>query len=76
MHDHSVKEDAIKEIKAAFIAQDTGKKGYVSTQEAKNILTQLGDGLSRQEGRGAYAFVTVTVELNSPFYHNSYSQIS
>ena len=50
MHDHSVKEDTIKEILAAFQAQDKDKKGYISTQEARNILTHLGEGLSRHEG--------------------------
>ena len=50
MHDHSTKENAIKEIMEAFRAQDTDKKGYVSVQEARHILTQLGDGLSRHEG--------------------------
>ena len=50
MHDHSTKENSIKEIMEAFRAQDMDKKGYVSVQEARHILTQLGDGLSRHEG--------------------------
>ena len=51
MHEHSGKEHTIEEIMTAFRAHDTDKKGYVSTQEAKNILTRLGGGLSRQEGK-------------------------
>ena len=64
MHDHSVKEDTIKEILAAFQAQDKDKKGYISTQEARNILTHLGEGLSRHEGLFMTNLIPANCEVN------------
>ena len=51
MHEHSMKEDSLKEIVAAFRAHDNEGRGYVQTSEVKNILLNLGEKLGRREGK-------------------------
>lgn len=49
MHAHNMKENALKEITSAFLAHDKEGKGYVPTNEVKNILLNLGERISRRE---------------------------
>ncbi|XP_053387884.1 calmodulin-like protein 4 [Mercenaria mercenaria] len=49
MHEHNTKENAIREITNAFRAHDKEGRGYVQTNEVKNVLLNLGEGLTRRE---------------------------
>ncbi|XP_052786441.1 calmodulin-like protein 4 [Mya arenaria] len=49
MHEHNMKEKAVKEIILAFKAHDTEGRGYVQTNEVKNILANLGEQLTKRE---------------------------
>uniref|UniRef100_A0A0B7A960 EF-hand domain-containing protein n=1 Tax=Arion vulgaris TaxID=1028688 RepID=A0A0B7A960_9EUPU len=49
MHDHSLVENKQQELKAALIAQDRDKTGYVNTVSLRHILTNMGEKLSAKE---------------------------
>ncbi|CAG5124078.1 unnamed protein product [Candidula unifasciata] len=49
MHEHSQIENKQKELKAALIAQDREKRGYVNAVELRHILTNIGEKLSSKE---------------------------
>lgn len=49
MHDHSRVEDKQTELKAALIAHDREKRGYVEASELKHILTTMGEKLTSRE---------------------------
>ncbi|KAL4216527.1 Calmodulin-like protein 6 [Mactra antiquata] len=49
MHEHNTKENAIREITRGFRAHDSEGRGYVQANDVKNILLNLGEGLSRRE---------------------------
>nr|CAG4645891.1 EOG090X0GKM [Lynceus sp. MCZ IZ 141354] len=49
MHTHTKKENANKEIRAAFLAADPGRRGLISSKELKHILQGWGDKLSSRE---------------------------
>ncbi|KAH3860123.1 hypothetical protein DPMN_023014, partial [Dreissena polymorpha] len=49
MHTHNMKEKAVKEIVQGFKAHDSEGRGYVQTNEVKNILLNLGEQLKRNE---------------------------
>ncbi|GFN79527.1 calmodulin [Plakobranchus ocellatus] len=49
MHEHSQVEDKQKELKAALVAHDTEKRGYVDAAQLKNILTTMGEKLTAME---------------------------
>ena len=51
MHDHSTVENCTKELMAGFSAQDVHKRGYIPGSEMKHILMNLGEKLSRHEGK-------------------------
>ena len=50
LHDHSKVENCQKELEAALVAQDQSRSGYVSAADIRQILTSLGEKLSRNEG--------------------------
>ncbi|KAL3884735.1 hypothetical protein ACJMK2_024845, partial [Sinanodonta woodiana] len=49
MHDHRETERCKEEILHGFIAQDTDRKGYVTANEARHVLSNFGERLSRHE---------------------------
>ncbi|GFR65264.1 calmodulin [Elysia marginata] len=49
MHEHSQVEDKQKELRAALVAHDRTKKGYVDAGELKHILTSMGEKLTSRE---------------------------
>ncbi|RUS73227.1 hypothetical protein EGW08_019012 [Elysia chlorotica] len=49
MHEHSQVEDKQKELKAALVAHDTKKQGFVDASELKHILTSIGEKLTSRE---------------------------
>lgn len=51
MHEHCNKENTVKEIIAAFRAHDKEGRGYIQASELRNVLLNLGERLSRREGR-------------------------
>nr|CAG4641295.1 EOG090X0GKM [Eulimnadia texana] len=50
MHTHKKKEKSATEIRKAFVASDTTKKGLISTRELRHILLDWGERLSPKEG--------------------------
>ncbi|KAK3755385.1 hypothetical protein RRG08_026115 [Elysia crispata] len=49
MHEHSQVEDKQKELRAALVAHDREKRGYVDASEVKHILTSMGEKLTSRE---------------------------
>ena len=50
LHDHSMVENCQKELEAALVAHDRSRSGYVSAADIRQILTSMGERLSRNEG--------------------------
>lgn len=50
MHTHTTKENATKDLKAAFKAADTNGRGTISSKELRQILSGWGERLSTREG--------------------------
>ena len=50
LHDHSMVENCQKELEAALVAQDRSRSGYISAADIRQILTSMGERLSRNEG--------------------------
>ncbi|KAK7096334.1 calmodulin-like protein 4 [Littorina saxatilis] len=49
MHEHSSVENCKKELQAALVAQDRSHLGYVNCTDVRQILTSMGEKLSRNE---------------------------
>ncbi|XP_076439267.1 calmodulin-like protein 4 [Babylonia areolata] len=49
MHEHSTVENCQRELQEALLAQDRSHSGYVSAAEIRQILSSLGEKLSRNE---------------------------
>ncbi|CAL1544412.1 unnamed protein product [Lymnaea stagnalis] len=49
MHNHSLVENKQKELKAALVAQDRDRRGYLNASELRHILTNIGEKLSPKE---------------------------
>ena len=71
MHTHNMKAKAVKEIVQGFKAHDSEGRGYVQTNEVKNILLNLGEQLKRNEGKVAgNEKLTVKGEYKSSYKYN------
>ncbi len=50
MHEHSQRENIPEEIKKAFRAFDTSRKGVISARDLRHVLLRWGEKLSPREG--------------------------
>nr|CAG4648333.1 EOG090X0GKM [Moina brachiata]SVE93333.1 EOG090X0GKM [Moina brachiata] len=70
MHTHTTKENATKDLKAAFKAADTNGRGTISSKELRQILSGWGERLSTREVD--QIFREANVKPNAPIRYDEF----